>query len=227
MMRYFWVCVLFGFTLSFSCSPTSEKESVPGTDASGQMDASTPIEASPGEPAPKESSPEEKNLSEVAQEKSSQVDSGQEGVALEATQEMRAEVPTTPEEAMIERPSEVLPEAKTTPEPSASPFHKNISIQEALNIIKTDKGIVLLDVRTAREYTAGHLANSQNIDFYNAKFSDMLKPLDRNKRYLVYCASGVRSAKTLRIMKGLGFVYVYNMLGGYSAWSRAGYPVTR
>lgn len=109
------------------------------------------------------------------------------------------------------------------------PIFKNISPKEALALINKNKGnedFVILDVRTPREVSSGHIEGAINIDYYSKTFIDELNKLDRGKRYLIYCRSGHRSGKTLKIMEKLGFREVYNMLGGIKAWKKEGLPIT-
>ena len=51
--------------------------------------------------------------------------------------------------------------------------------------------------------------------------------LDKSKPVLVYCASGGRSAKSAKIYKEAGFTKVYNLLGGFRAWSAKGLNIEK
>ena len=103
---------------------------------------------------------------------------------------------------------------------------KNITPSQAYQLIKT-KNVTILDVRTPREFYSGHLPNAINIDFYSPTFKYKLSKLDKNKAYLIYCRTGHRSGIALKTMKELGFMEVYNMLGGITRWKYEGYPVVR
>ncbi|MGQ9616171.1 MAG: rhodanese-like domain-containing protein [Spirochaetota bacterium] len=87
--------------------------------------------------------------------------------------------------------------------------------------------VVILDVRTPGEFATGHLENAINIDFHSESFVDELENLDRNKTYIVYCASGGRSLMALYRMGELGFLRVYDINGGIAAWKKRGLPVIR
>lgn len=80
------------------------------------------------------------------------------------------------------------------------------------------KNLQVLDVRTPEEIQEGHLPNSIAYDFKAPGFEAKLATLPRDKAYLVYCRSGGRSAKTVEIMKNLGFREVYEMKGGVLAY---------
>jgi rhodanese-related sulfurtransferase len=84
---------------------------------------------------------------------------------------------------------------------------------------------VILDVRTQEEFLGGNLPNSLNLDFKNAEFEKNIQILDKEKTYLVYCASGVRSSNAMDLMKQAGFKNVFALKGGLAAWQQAGLPM--
>jgi len=90
-----------------------------------------------------------------------------------------------------------------------------------------DPDVVLLDVRTPKEFEDGHIQRALLLDYYSSDYVERLKALDRNKTYLVYCRSGNRSGKSLAIFEKLGFRRVYNMDTGVIGWSREKYPLVR
>lgn len=105
---------------------------------------------------------------------------------------------------------------------------EEISVSQAFELIQNNQdneNFMILDVRTPQEYQEEHLEDAINIDYYSENFQDRLSELDKNKIFLVYCQSGSRSTNAVTIMINLGFVELYNMLGGIAAWISAGYPV--
>lgn len=85
----------------------------------------------------------------------------------------------------------------------------------------------LIDVRTPDEYAEGHIASAVNIDVYSETFLDDVKaayPAD--KPLAVYCRSGKRSASAAKKLADAGYT-VYNLKGGYLAWTEAGRRVTK
>ncbi|HSI90025.1 MAG TPA: rhodanese-like domain-containing protein [Adhaeribacter sp.] len=101
---------------------------------------------------------------------------------------------------------------------------KTISTDEAKTVLETEKDLVVLDVRTPEEYAGGHLQNAVLINKYDSDFEAKIKALDREKPYLVYCASGVRSGQAKEMMKALGFKKVYDAKG-FEGLKAAGVPV--
>lgn len=83
----------------------------------------------------------------------------------------------------------------------------------------------LIDVRTPDEFNGGHLVNAQNIDFNAADFDSRVAGLDKSKPVFVYCLAGGRSASAATKLTKMGFKEVYDMKGGFRAWSGAGKAV--
>ena len=98
---------------------------------------------------------------------------------------------------------------------------KNVSPQE-FEKLRGDKQAVVLDVRTAKEYAAGHIPGATNIDINAPNFDKKISALDPKKTYLVHCAGGVRSAKACGRLSTLNFEHLYNLEGGMKAWEKAG-----
>ena len=73
----------------------------------------------------------------------------------------------------------------------------------------------------------GRIAGAVNRDFHAADFAEGLAGLDRSKTYLVHCAAGGRSEKSVARMKELGFSSVLHLREGFRGWARAGLPVER
>lgn len=84
----------------------------------------------------------------------------------------------------------------------------------------------LLDVRTADEIAQGKVAGAVEMDFYQ-NFSDASSNINPDLPVYVYCAAGGRSAKAAQQLADKGFTKVYNVLGGFGAWSAAGYAVEK
>ncbi len=85
--------------------------------------------------------------------------------------------------------------------------------------LRKQKGTVVLDVRTPAEVASGGVPGHKAIDISSAAFKEKVEKLDKSATYLVYCRSGMRSAKACRIMSGMGFESLYNFKGGIMAWN--------
>ena len=84
-----------------------------------------------------------------------------------------------------------------------------------------DPDFVILDVRGAEEYNAGHLDGALNIPIKSPDFADRIEALDKSATYLVYCYVGIRSARAMNLMKEKGFEQVFNLEGGLGKWEAA------
>lgn len=76
---------------------------------------------------------------------------------------------------------------------------------------------VLIDVRTPREFSEGHLDGAVNIDYFSSDFWERIEQLDQSNPCFVYCRSERRSLRTCRLMENGGFLKVYNLSGGLKA----------
>lgn len=96
---------------------------------------------------------------------------------------------------------------------------KNIKNQAFKEKMQADNQVVILDVRSLQEFRSGHIEGAKNIDIQQPNFKSQIQQLDKNKTYLVYCRSGVRSLKAASILCKEGFSKVYNLQHGYMGWS--------
>lgn len=72
----------------------------------------------------------------------------------------------------------------------------------------------VIDVRTAGEYAAGHLAGALNIDVEAADFESKIALLEKTQTYSLYCRSGRRSNIAAGKMSDAGFKEIINLNGG-------------
>ena len=89
--------------------------------------------------------------------------------------------------------------------------YSNINLKKAIKTINNSTNLMLLDVRTAEEYSTGNIPNSINVDVLSPDFKLKIDLLDKNKEYLVYCRSGNRAAIASSIMATNGFIKIYNL----------------
>lgn len=85
--------------------------------------------------------------------------------------------------------------------------------------------IHLIDVRTEAEVAAGAIAGAVHIPLHLLPLKANEIPLD--KTVVIYCRSGARSAQACAFMQQKGYDNMHNLVGGISAWARAGMPISR
>ena len=120
----------------------------------------------------------------------------------------------------IESPT---PTATPITTPTAISTYQNLTVDEAKLLIKEEVNLVILDVRTKEEYESGHLPNAILIPV--SELQDRVAELDKDKKILVYCKTGVRSTEASQILVSHGFSSVCNLVGGIDAWIQADGPV--
>ena len=97
-------------------------------------------------------------------------------------------------------------------------FYELVSYDIYKNKISS-KDALVFDIRTTEEFNLGHIKGSININFYDEKlFVKFFKKINKTKPIYIYCRSGNRSKKSSEILKEIGFIKVYDLLGGYKNW---------
>ena len=107
------------------------------------------------------------------------------------------------------------------------------NVKEVIAVISPEEfnenmgDIQLVDVRTPKEFSEGHLKNAVNIDFFDASFMEDMGKLDKNKELYIYCRSGNRSGKASKKLKAAGFTKVYDLEGGIIKWNKNNFEVIK
>lgn len=73
---------------------------------------------------------------------------------------------------------------------------------------------IIIDVRSKREFKENHINASINIPLQEIKKNIEKYVKDKNRKLLICCRSGVRSAKAVEILEDIGYAEVYNLKGG-------------
>ncbi|MBW9171258.1 rhodanese-like domain-containing protein [Clostridium estertheticum] len=95
---------------------------------------------------------------------------------------------------------------------------KNVSAKEAYNLIKDDKEVVILDVRSKEEYDSGHIPGAKLVPVQ--VLGSMIDELDKykEKKVLVYCESGRRSPIAVDTLADNDFKNIYHLSRGIASW---------
>ena len=97
---------------------------------------------------------------------------------------------------------------------------------QATQVINQGKTLIL-DVRTADEFAAGHIRDAKNIPLKELKARiDELEKF-KARPVVVVCAKGLRSAKATTQLNKAGYTEAASLLGGLDAWQTQGLPVTK
>jgi rhodanese-related sulfurtransferase len=103
---------------------------------------------------------------------------------------------------------------------------KEVTPQQAYELMEDDQGIIYLDVRSVPEFDAGHPPGAVNIPLLhftpglgmspNPDFPAVVEAsLPKEAKIIVGCKSGGRSANACQIMSQMGYTDVANMRGGF------------
>ena len=127
---------------------------------------------------------------------------------------------------------------------------KEITPQQAPDTLTNDASVVYIDVRTEREFAAGHPQGAVNIPvaFPDPARGMMMNPdfvqvvenhFPKDKKIIVGCQAGPRSNAAANLLQQAGYQDVSNMVGGFGGmrdasgnvvapgWSSLGLPVSQ
>jgi hydroxyacylglutathione hydrolase len=97
-----------------------------------------------------------------------------------------------------------------------------ISLSEAKQLIENN-GVQVIDIRGASEYNAGHIAKAENV--FVGTLPDNLDKISKDKKVIIHCQSGDRTAIGYSILAKNGYTNVMNFSGGITEWVNKGEPV--
>lgn len=86
---------------------------------------------------------------------------------------------------------------------------------------------VLIDVREAEEFAAGHLPGAIHASrgLLEFKLSGSPQLASRDLSFVIYCKTSGRAALAAVAMREMGYLNVKSIAGGFDAWAAAGKPV--
>jgi len=104
-------------------------------------------------------------------------------------------------------------------------YEAQISAAELAERVSTQAAPLILDVRSPREYAAGHVPGAINIP--HTQLAGRLDELgiDKSDELVVYCLSGKRAAMAEQLLEQDGYTSVRDLQGQLRAWQGGGYPV--
>ena len=93
----------------------------------------------------------------------------------------------------------------------------NITAEEAKQIMDTEEGYIILDVRTQEEYDQGHIPGASVISHEEIAEKAEKVLTDKDQLILVYCRSGRRSKIAAEALVKLGYTNIKEF-GGIIDW---------
>lgn len=88
---------------------------------------------------------------------------------------------------------------------------------------------VVVDVREADEFAAGHLPGAIHASrgMLEFKFSNNPELSARDLKIVLYCKTSGRAALAACALQDMGYLHVTSIAGGFDAWAAAGKPVVK
>ena len=95
--------------------------------------------------------------------------------------------------------------------------YRQISMDEAVDLMEAESGYILLDVRTPEEFREKHIPGAVNIANETIGSGEIPNLPDKEQLILVYCRSGNRSKQASEKLAALGYTNVVEF-GGINDW---------
>ena len=96
--------------------------------------------------------------------------------------------------------------------------YRQVTTEEAVNIMQTEENYVILDVRTAQEFASGHIPGAVLLPNETIGTEDIPLLPDQDQLILVYCRSGNRSKQAAEKLAQLGYTNIVEF-GGINSWT--------
>ncbi len=95
--------------------------------------------------------------------------------------------------------------------------YRQITMDEAVNMMAEESGYIILDVRRRDEFAAGHIPNAINVPNETISTAEISELPDRDQLIMVYCRSGRRSKEASEKLVKLGYTNIVEF-GGILDW---------
>ena len=96
--------------------------------------------------------------------------------------------------------------------------YRQINAEEAATMMEEESSYIILDVRTAEEYSEKHIPGAINIPNETIGTEDIPELPDKEQLILVYCRSGNRSKQAAEKLVKLGYTNIVEF-GGINDWT--------
>jgi rhodanese-related sulfurtransferase len=102
---------------------------------------------------------------------------------------------------------------------------EEVSVDQAIKVIQSCD--VLIDVREADEYLAGHLPGAIHMSRGMLEFKMAAHPQmqSRDLNIVLYCKTSGRAALCAASLAEMGYTHIKSIAGGIDAWQAAGHDV--
>ena len=95
--------------------------------------------------------------------------------------------------------------------------YRQITMDEAVDMMAQETGYIILDVRRPDEFAAGHIPNAINVPNETIGTAEISELPDKDQLIMVYCRSGRRSKEASEKLVKLGYTNIVEF-GGILDW---------
>ena len=96
---------------------------------------------------------------------------------------------------------------------SSSSGYRQISMDEAVTMMRDETDYIILDVRRPDEYAKGHIPGAINVPNEEIGTAEIAELPDKSQMILVYCRSGRRSKEASEKLAGIGYTNIVEFGG--------------
>ena len=96
--------------------------------------------------------------------------------------------------------------------------YRQITVDEAVNMMAQETGYIILDVRRPDEFAAGHIPNAINVPNESIGTDEIPELPNKDQLIMVYCRSGRRSKEASEKLVKLGYTNIVEF-GGILDWN--------
>ena len=107
-------------------------------------------------------------------------------------------------------------------QPPVASLPAEITVNQAVQL--RDQGAYILDVREPDEWAQFHIQGATLIPL--EELLNRLSEVPKDRKVIVVCRTGHRSAQGRDILKAAGYSQVTSMIGGLTQWQAQGLPLT-
>jgi thiosulfate sulfurtransferase len=93
---------------------------------------------------------------------------------------------------------------------------KHISVADCQALMQSNVRARMIDIRDLAHFTAGHVKASYH--FQEDTFAAFLEQVKWDDPIIVICYRGNSSQRFAQQLSDLGYLNVYNLIGGFTAW---------
>ena len=102
--------------------------------------------------------------------------------------------------------------------PTPADSYRQISVDEAIAMMKKETGYIILDVRRPDEFAEGHIPNAINVPNETIGTAEIPELPNKKQLIMVYCRSGRRSKEAAEKLVNLGYTNIVEF-GGILDWT--------